>query len=174
MVMLRCPCVTLYLQCLSCCAVCMPTSYNMSFHRYAVASRDSCSTVFTQICDHNFFLIHHLKNEGSCYSHTQNSTYCALVSSWKWSLSWGVIVFWYIQYILQHCSKPSTLMPSGTEVLTCQDVKMKGSNEIWNGFRTHHRIKTVILMVIICDLPVQWRQLLLQKVWLSLQSYSLY
>ena len=125
MVMLRCHCVRLHLQCLSWCTVCMLTSYNTSFHRYAVASCDSCSTIFTLICDHNFFLIHHLKNEGAYYSHTQSSTYYVSMSSWKWSLSWGVIVFVYTQYVLQHCSKPSTTMPSGTDVLTSQDEGFK-------------------------------------------------
>ena len=75
MVMLRCYCVMLYLQCLFCCTVYILTNYNMSFHCYAVASRDTATTVFTQIFDHSFSLIHHLKNE-LLQSHSKFNIFC--------------------------------------------------------------------------------------------------
>ena len=118
LVMLRCYCVLLYLQCLSCCTVCMLTSYNTSFHRYVIVT-----TIF--------FLNHHLKNEGSCYSHTQISTFYVLVPSWKWSLPWGVIVFVYMQHICNTVASRALLC---CQEQKCWHVKMKGSNDeiMWN------------------------------------------
>jgi hypothetical protein len=68
------------------------------------------------------------------------------------------------------CNNVASLAPLYHQEQKCWRVKTKGLNEIWNGFRTHHRVNTMILMVIICDLPFHWRQLFLQKFWLSLQG----
>jgi len=41
------------------------------------------------------------------------------------------------------CNTVASLAPLCHQEQKCWHVKMKGSNKIWTGFRTHHRVKTV-------------------------------